>query len=67
MHCQRCRGYMIRDSFVDLRDDTGRVLFEGGAVSIAAKSSTPWCLRTGWLYRPNHIEGKRGIVARGNV
>jgi hypothetical protein len=29
MNCQRCRGYMIRDSFVDLRDDTGRLMFEG--------------------------------------
>lgn len=29
MNCQRCRGYMIRDSFVDLRDDTGSLLFHG--------------------------------------
>ncbi|QPD05219.1 MAG: hypothetical protein Nkreftii_002993 [Candidatus Nitrospira kreftii] len=29
MRCERCKGCMIRDSFVDLRDDTGRVLFEG--------------------------------------
>lgn len=29
MRCQRCTGYMIPDSFVDLRDDTGRILFEG--------------------------------------
>ena len=29
MCCQRCQGYMIRDAFMDLRDDTGRVWFEG--------------------------------------
>jgi hypothetical protein len=29
MCCQRCSGYMVRDSFVDLRDDTGRTWFEG--------------------------------------
>lgn len=29
MDCRRCRGLMIQDSFVDLRDDTGRLKFEG--------------------------------------
>ena len=29
MCCQRCNGLMIRDSFVNLRDDTGRLKFEG--------------------------------------
>lgn len=29
MGCPRCKGCMIRDSFIDLRDDTGRVRFEG--------------------------------------
>lgn len=29
MCCQRCNGLMLRDSFVDLRDDTGRLKFEG--------------------------------------
>lgn len=29
MGCSRCRGYMIRDSFLDLRDDTGCLQFEG--------------------------------------
>ncbi len=29
MCCQRCNGLMIRDSFVDIRDDTGRLKFEG--------------------------------------
>lgn len=29
MSCQRCRGCMIRESFVDLRDDTGQLMFEG--------------------------------------
>lgn len=29
MCCQRCHGFMIRDSFIDLRDDTGRVQFDG--------------------------------------
>jgi hypothetical protein len=29
MCCHRCKGLMIRDSFVDLRDDTGRLTFEG--------------------------------------
>lgn len=28
MCCQRCNGCMIRDSFVDLKDDTGRIGFE---------------------------------------
>ncbi len=39
---------------------------KGGGASIAAKSSTPWCLRTGLLSRPNPIEGKRGIGVRGS-
>jgi len=29
MRCQRCKGHMIRDSFVDLRDDTGHLHCEG--------------------------------------
>ncbi len=29
MGCQRCKGLMIRDSFVDFRDDTGHLMFEG--------------------------------------
>ncbi|HXH86696.1 MAG TPA: hypothetical protein VNI35_07700 [Nitrospira sp.] len=29
MCCKRCNGLMIRDSFLDLRDDTGRLTFEG--------------------------------------
>ncbi len=29
MSCQRCNGCMIRDSFCDLRDDTGTVAFQG--------------------------------------
>ena len=29
MCCKRCNGLMIRDSFLDLRDDTGRFNFEG--------------------------------------
>lgn len=29
MRCQRCRGCLIRDSFEDLRDDTGHLQFEG--------------------------------------
>lgn len=29
MGCQRCKGMMIADCFVDLRDDTGRLKFEG--------------------------------------
>jgi hypothetical protein len=29
MDCRRCDGLMIRDSFLDLRDDTGRLKFEG--------------------------------------
>lgn len=29
MYCKRCNGLMIRDSFLDLRDDTGRLTFEG--------------------------------------
>lgn len=29
MDCQRCCGLMITDSFLDLRDDMGRLKFEG--------------------------------------
>ena len=29
MNCQRCNGLMIHDSFLDLRDDTGRLGFDG--------------------------------------
>lgn len=29
MGCQRCNGFMIRESFLDLRDDSGRLMFEG--------------------------------------
>ncbi len=29
MCCHRCKGLMIRDSFIDLRDDTGRMTFDG--------------------------------------
>lgn len=39
---------------------------KGGDASIAAKSSTPWCLRTGLLSHPNPIGGKRGIAVRGS-
>jgi hypothetical protein len=39
---------------------------KGGGVLIAAKSSIPWCSRTGRLFRPNPIEGKRGIAVRGS-
>jgi len=39
---------------------------KGGGVLIAAKSSIPWCLRTGRLFRPNPTEGKRGIAVRGS-
>ena len=39
---------------------------KGGGVLIAAKSSTPWCSRIGRLFRPNPIEGKRGIGVRGS-
>ena len=39
---------------------------KGGAVLIAAKSSTLWCSRTGRLFRPSPIEGKRGIGVHGS-
>lgn len=29
MTCTRCQGLMVRDQFVDLRDDTGRLEFPG--------------------------------------
>jgi len=29
MECQRCQGLMIRESFLDLRDDTGQLSFNG--------------------------------------
>ncbi len=29
MNCERCRGFMIRDSFLDMRDDSGRLHFNG--------------------------------------
>lgn len=29
MGCQRCKGLMIPDHFVDFRDDTGRLMFKG--------------------------------------
>lgn len=29
MNCQRCQGLMIRESFLDLRDDTGQLSFNG--------------------------------------
>lgn len=29
MSCQRCKGYMIREAFIDLRDDTGHLSFDG--------------------------------------
>jgi len=29
MGCQRCKGLMIPDSFVDFRDDTGHLMFKG--------------------------------------
>ena len=29
MGCKRCNGLMIRDSFLDLRDDTGSLMFHG--------------------------------------
>ncbi len=29
MRCQRCDGLMVSDSFIDLRDDMGGLLFEG--------------------------------------
>lgn len=29
MTCERCRGWMVRDRFVDLSDDTGRLDFDG--------------------------------------
>jgi len=29
MCCQRCHGLMVKDSFVDLRDDTGHLKFQG--------------------------------------
>lgn len=29
MNCQRCRGFMIRESFLDMRDDTGHLSFDG--------------------------------------
>jgi hypothetical protein len=29
MMCTRCRGLMVPDRFVDLRDDTGRLEFVG--------------------------------------
>jgi hypothetical protein len=44
----------------------GTSSLKGGGASIAAKSSTLWCLLTGLLPRPNPIEGKRGIAVRGN-
>ena len=39
---------------------------KGGGVLIAAKSSTLWCSRTGRLFRPSPIEGRRGIGVRGS-
>lgn len=29
MDCRRCHGLMVKDSFVDLRDDTGYLKFQG--------------------------------------
>jgi hypothetical protein len=29
MSCQRCHGWMVRDSFCDLLDDTGTSVFQG--------------------------------------
>jgi len=53
MCCKRCNGLMIRDSFLDLRDDTGRLNFEG------------WrCLNCGEVVDPvvltHRIEAPRG-------
>ncbi len=29
MTCERCRGCMLRELFVDLSDDTGQLVFDG--------------------------------------
>ena len=29
MKCERCHGFMMRESFLDLRDDTGQMTFNG--------------------------------------
>lgn len=29
MNCARCEGLMLQEVFADLRDDTGRLMFEG--------------------------------------
>lgn len=40
MTCTRCRGCMVMDQFMDMRDDTGQLEFQGGVASIVEICST---------------------------
>jgi len=53
MCCRRCNGFMMRDSFLDLRDDTGRLNFEG------------WrCLNCGEVIDPVVLTHRTDVPAR---
>jgi len=41
MQCTRCKGQMILEKFMDLRDDTGRFSFHGWRCLICGEVSDP--------------------------
>jgi hypothetical protein len=41
MQCTKCKGQMILEEFLDLRDDTGRFTFHGWRCLICGEISDP--------------------------
>jgi hypothetical protein len=58
MRCPRCNGLMVDDWFQDIRDDTGRINFEGLRCLICGEVVDPVILRNRQI-GPEGIPGRR--------
>jgi len=58
MRCPRCNGLMVEDWFQDIRDDTGRINFEGLRCLSCGEVVDPVILRNRKI-GPEGIPGRR--------
>ncbi len=56
--CPRCSGSMARESFLDLRDDTGAFCFDGWRCMVCGEIIDPLILANRKVKDPRPIESK---------
>ncbi|MBI1820382.1 MAG: hypothetical protein HY036_03400 [Nitrospirae bacterium] len=62
MECPRCKGSMMVDTFLDLRDDTGRFAFRGWRCLICGEVFDPVISANRKLHPPPVTGKKRKAV-----